>query len=385
MIGKLRPVGSHVPLPLKKEGGSVPPWELPYRTYFMGSGTEALSAAIKIAIRRKPRILKPEVVVPAYGCPDLIAAIVAQGAKPVLVDLEPNSSFMNEDGIRQAISSSTVAVVGVGFLGITERLELLAHICCENRLFLIEDSAQCFPPARKHSLADCIVLSFGRGKPINLMGGGALLVRRAIAEDANATLGSYPLKLLKVDAVWHIRRVVFNLLLGRISYDLLERLPQLRIGETRFNRIEKIVRLKVPVSLLLKGIQDFRLRPRIHLKYDQQLSALETKGWVMLSRNLHKADGAADSQVMLRYPLLAPDRETRNRAIQMLNSRGIGASKFYERPIAEIEGVGEFLPRGHYPVAKDISERLLTLPTHEDVKQHHIDLIDEILSSISQN
>ena len=149
---------------------------------FTRSGTEALSLAVRFAIADHSCVDSPEVLMPAYGCPDLVAAVIAQGATPVLVDLADHQTpFMSIHGVEAAITCNTVAIIAVGFLGLPERLEALADVARANTLLLIEDSAQCFPPKSIEAgcyLADLIVLSFGRGKPINLMGGGALLIRK---------------------------------------------------------------------------------------------------------------------------------------------------------------------------------------------------------------
>lgn len=379
MVGKLRPVGSRVPLPESREGFSSP-WDTFYRTQFMGSGTEALSAAISMAVGRAPRVSKPEVIIPAYGCPDLVAAIVAQGAKPVLVDLEPDLPCMSASGVLQAVTSSTVAVVGVGFLGIPERLELLSEICHENNLILIEDSAQCFPPeSSRKPLADFVVLSFGRGKPINLMGGGALLVRNETFTDCADTLGKYSVRQLKINFLWFTKRAVFNALMSRISYYFLERLPFLGIGATRFHQLESISRLEMPVSLFQAGLREFWSRPHVQSHYQSKLEPLEAADWIFLEKKAAGVPGNNGRQRLLRYPVLAPDIETRDRALTALNSAGIGASVFYGAALPDIDGLEIFLEQRDCPIAREFSSRLLTLPAHEDVEMSDIELVAEVL------
>src|SRR5690606_29642783 len=50
------------------------------------------------------------------------------------------------------------------------------------KTLLIEDSAQWFPEPLDAPLltGDVVVLSFGRGKPVSLLGGGALLVEESL-------------------------------------------------------------------------------------------------------------------------------------------------------------------------------------------------------------
>ena len=387
MKGKLRPVGSPVPFPRIRERQELP-WAAFYHTEFMGSGTEALSLAVAVAIRRHPQLSTPEVIIPAYGCPDLVSAIVAQGAKPVLVDLLPNAPHMNDAGVREAITPSTVAVVGVGFLGIPERLEELSGICREHNLLLIEDSAQCLPPASAtKSYADLVVLSFGRGKPINLMGGGALLIRSDLAELAKEAVGQYPVAVLKVGTKWLVKRLVFNLLMMRLPYYVLERLPFLGIGETRFHRLETISRLDLPERVLQAGLRDFQLRPLIHQRYDTELAGLEARGWKCLTSDKSETPLNDLQQLvpLLRYPVLAPCTDLRDRALAVLNSAGIGASAFYERTLPQIDGVEAAVEGRDYPVASDFASRLLTLPTHENVTSADVKLMGRILFGVAES
>ena len=196
-LSKLRPVGSRVPLPVSVYSISGTPWAERYDSVFVNSGTAALSLAVKLSLRKKRIQQSPEVVLPAYGCPDLIAAVVAQGARPVLVDLAQGRPWMNLEAVENAITDNTVAIIAAGFVGIPERLFALRAIADKNNVALIEDSAQVFPPySCSNGLADYLVLSFGRGKPINLMGGGALLIRKdhagEIALNSPGVLGTLP-------------------------------------------------------------------------------------------------------------------------------------------------------------------------------------------------
>ena len=95
-----------------------------YQPHYFASGTAALAAAITAAIRLKA-IDKPEVILPAYGCPDLISAVVFAGAKPVLVDFETDRPWMDLEQLLTKIRAQTVAIIAVNLFGISERLEQL--------------------------------------------------------------------------------------------------------------------------------------------------------------------------------------------------------------------------------------------------------------------
>lgn len=385
MLGKLRPAGSRVPRPGCSSGHKLI-WEDHYRSEFTGSGTEALSIAVAIAMAHKPEVREPEVIIPAYGCPDLVSAIVAQGAKPVLVDILPESPCMNDAQVRDIITTETVAVVGVDFLGISERLDVLSQVCRDRNLFLIEDSAQNFPPASSdRPLADLVVLSFGRGKPINLMGGGALLIRREIVDRSLAVLGHYPLSQVVAGLSWKLKRSVFNLLMARLPFFILEKMPFLGIGETRFRKLRTISRLELPEALLSSAIRDFGARPLIHKLYDREFQSIEALGWTLLGKQA--SDPACDDtdRPRLRYALLAPNNELRDQALRLLNSSGIGASAFYGKILPRLQGVDEVLKVAHFPCADDFASRLMTLPCHEDVKESDVTLIANIIRGLAHD
>ncbi len=385
MTGMLRPVGSRVPVP--HSGTTLRlPWEDNYRTWYMGSGTQALSAAVLLAISRTSlEDSTPEVILPAYGCPDLVAAVVAQGARPVLVDLLPGRPFMDIEKLSQALSAATVAVIAAGFLGVPEQLSLLAGICREHGVWLIEDSAQCFPPdcARK-PIADCVVLSFGRGKPINLMGGGALLIRDDHSGAAADVLFSLPEERLEIGWKWKAKRQIFNFLLGRFGYGLLRRIPFLGLGTTVYKPLLRLCRMPLPVGLLEAGIRGVGNRPAIAVSYVRELEFLWQRGWKPFMDNEVFGNKGA-GQVTLRYGLLAPDRGARDKAIEALNNVGIDANAFYGRILPDIEDAPGVLvgSAGDFPNAVSFADRLITLPSHEDVTNRDLSVIAAVLDKIT--
>ncbi|UCB54712.1 MAG: DegT/DnrJ/EryC1/StrS family aminotransferase, partial [Thiotrichales bacterium] len=179
MFYQLPPAGNPINLTATAEPGLfLDSFFSPYQPRFFASGTAALAAVIIAAIRLK-NVTRPEVVLPAYGCPDLVSAVVYAGAKPVLVDLEPDRPWMDLAQLSGKITAHTVAIVATDLFGISERIDAIRPIARQAGAMLIEDSAQAFPGARESDIwgGDCVVLSFGRGKPVSLLGGGVVLFR----------------------------------------------------------------------------------------------------------------------------------------------------------------------------------------------------------------
>lgn len=381
MHGKLRPVGSRVPLPSSVAVSM--PWDSAYEAEYCASGTDALAMAIGLAILARPGVEKPEVIIPAYGCPDLVAAIVSQGAEPVLVDLVPETPFMDLHQLSEAVTDRTVAVVGVGLLGIPERLEELAEICNDHSLALIEDSAQCFPPhSTRQRVADFVVLSFGRGKPINLMGGGAMLHRGSLTGEQQRYLEGLPKEKIQTGFLWRVKRVLFNLLMSRIGYLLLERVPGLGLGKTRFEPHGVVTRREIPAGLLSAGLKHQSVRSSPHVLYEQELQCLERAGWVLLGRERFRTAGMSAENPRLRFAVLTPDGATRDEVVRELNAAGVGSNGLYEVALPGVDGIPLSKPQHEFPVAADFAARLLTLPCHEDVTGADVRRIAGILRAV---
>lgn len=382
MLSKLRPVGSHVPLATNDR--VVMPWEGIYDAEYFASGTDALAMAVELSVLRKPSIEQPEVIIPGYGCPDLVAAVVCAGAKPVLIDLVEDSPFLDDTLLLAGITDFTVAVVAVGFLGIPERLESLSAICSNYDLYLIEDSAQCFPPTScSKALADLVVLSFGRGKPINLMGGGVLLCMGRFSVDARRTIEQYPKESGRYERIWGFKRAVFNFLLGRFYFALMEKIPFLGIGVTKFTPHIQIKRREIPECLIGGGVKEYWCRPLVHKWYDHHSLCLERLGWKIILASSDNVAQVKDSTPRLRYAVLAPSRVIRDACVIKLNSAGISANDFYGKALCAVSGVAPLIDDANLPSAESFASRLLTLPCHEDVTPEDVKCVVEILKRTS--
>ena len=385
-FSKLRPVGSRVPLPTADSGVLALPWAKHYDSVFVNSGTAALSLAVKLSVNGRHTLQSPEVILPAYGCPDLVAAVLAQGARPVLVDLAEGRPWMNLDAVENAVTNNTVCIIAVGFLGIPERLRALRRVADKAGIALIEDSAQVFPPfSSGNGLADFLILSFGRGKPINLMGGGALLIRKDHGQKSAGVLRVLPELEITAGASWRFKRWLFNLLLTRPLYGVMERIPFLGIGQTVFHPLVSVNRQAPVEGLLEAGINGFNNRKDNRYAYSDALQKLTGKGWVQLAPECfgEALEGLVPaSPNLLRYPLLAPCRKIRDQSLVALNRNGIGASAFYGQALPAIGGISELVAAAAsaFPCACDFAERLITLPAHEDVCIEDIQCIAGILS-----
>jgi hypothetical protein len=203
------------------------------------------------------------------------------------------------------------------------------------------------------------------------MGGGALLVRKDRWPQLSPVLHTYPVRPLTINLSWYLRRLVFNLLLSRLPYALMEKLPFLHLGETRLHLLGDICRLDLPGKLVVSGIENYWQCKSWREVYDGELRFLDQYGWIRV-RTMH-SDPEDRTTPSLRYALLAPTRGSRDLLVARLNEMGIAGSMFYGKPLSEIRGVSERITgQKDFPVAREFSSRLLTLPCHEGVTNRDI-------------
>jgi dTDP-4-amino-4,6-dideoxygalactose transaminase len=383
---KQRPVGNRVP----RYGYPDPNqanWSGDYKAIFLDSGTSALSSAVRLAIDARKPAGTPEVLMPAYGCPDLIAAVVAQGAIPVLVDLISNRPWMDLVQVEAAITGNTVAIVAVNFLGIPERLPQLSKIAKGNSIHLIDDSAQCFPPTTEtEPFADSIIFSFGRGKPINLMGGGALLVRKGLESDASLLLSKCKTLATPGAFMWSMKRALMNILIGRLPYSFLTRLSFLKLGETRYKPLQAIQKIEYLEGPLHSGIQGLLARPAYQLEYDRQLQKwAETAGCLLLApvcKSENDLFKARYCYPLLRYAVLLDDKCERDSLLNLFEQEGLGINALYGRALPEVDEVADTIPKLRVVSAmnaQSFAERLLVLPAHDSISSDQVVKISQIL------
>jgi len=203
------------------------------------------------------------------------------------------------------------------------------------------------------------------------MGGGALLFKDKDALMAASLFEGLPVRTVVCNPTWHLKRALFHTLMGRFLYGIMQRIPMLHLGETRFHPLGDITRLAIPPGLILNGISAFERSKMISQELQENLSFLAEQGWVLLP-NEQGGEPRAERQRInkaLRFAMLAPDRTQRDSALSALQGAAIGANELYGVILPMVEGVDNHLEPspGNYPNARSFAERLITLPCHNDV------------------
>lgn len=150
----------------------------------VANGTDALHLALRaLGIGHGD-----EVITTAHTFIATAAAIVATGARPAFVDIDPDTCTIDPRMIERALTDRTKAIVPVHLFGQPADMDPIKDIARRRGLYVIEDAAQAhgaeYQGVRTGALGDVACFSFYPGKNLGAYGdGGAITTNNAaIAE-----------------------------------------------------------------------------------------------------------------------------------------------------------------------------------------------------------
>ena len=142
--------------------------------------THSCTAALEIAALLCELEPGDEIIMPSYTFVSTANAFVLRGAKPVFVDIRPDTLNIDEKLIEQAITPKTRAIVPVHYAGVACEMDSIMDIARKHRLIVVEDAAQgidaCYKGQALGSIGDLGCFSFHETKNFISGEGGALAV-----------------------------------------------------------------------------------------------------------------------------------------------------------------------------------------------------------------
>lgn len=354
-------------------------WKSHYPSYgaiFFRSGTEALGYVLDQALRSL-RAGQNNVLVPAYGCPDIVAAVLYAGAHPVLVDILPDKWGYDFEDLDRKLRRSGGVVVAVDLFGLGAQYNEISVLANKYGIEVVLDSAQFVAPnGQFFDNARQIVWSFGRGKPVNLLGGGALLSKIDCWDEKLSMFKGESGIGRRYLGKWSGK--LHNRIVRSRSYSVVSRFPLFGVGRTVYSSCKDAVILPGDFVCRLAPALEVRksaVDNRVAMHLWELINGFATKG--LCTQLLDKREG--DLNKLLRFPFLARDKEERNILVKSLNHCGLGASIMYGASLPEVANMPLVAKRqGQFSGADLFAQRLLTLPIHELVTENHLDKIEEI-------
>jgi dTDP-4-amino-4,6-dideoxygalactose transaminase len=350
-----------------------------------GSGTMALAAAVSAA-RARCGVERPKVALAAYGCPDLVSAILFAGAEPLFIDLVDGGLGMDTAQLgRHALDQNDLcAIIGTDLFGISEDWATLRDLAERHGLLLIQDSAQSFQRRENYTenmYGDVVVHSFGRGKPICMLAGGALLVSShndssftdaLLKFDENADVSQTRTSRLKIAA--------YNALVRPRPYSIVAAVMGDKLGQTVFKPLMSVEKLS--------DIDIRRINVAVEHYWRQHVDAYSGVAQVVADL-ARRANGQMQAvtpcepaeyreRVFSRFVLMAKSPQLRDDLILELRRRGITATPMYARTLPEICG-SPWADTGRYPIATVVARQLMTLPVHDRITETDIAAMNDSL------
>ena len=305
----------------------------------VASGTDALLIALRAAG------VEPgdEVIVPAFSFFATAGTVMTIGARPVFVDINPDTYLIDVSAIEAVITPNTKAIIPVHLYGQPADMDEIMSIAQKHGLKVIEDNAQAIGAVYKRkktaAIGDIGCLSFFPSKNLGAYGDGGMVTTNddGVAEKV---------RMLRVHG-W--KKKYFPEMLGYNS-----RLDEMQAA---------VLRVK------LKYLDTWNAR-RIEIAhtYSQTLSNFGLK-----------VPAEAPDRTHIYHLYIVPF-ENRDEVQQRLKEAGIASAVYYPQPLHLAEPSREFgRGEGQCPVSEECSKTLLALPVYPDMTATQI---EEVLAAV---
>jgi dTDP-4-amino-4,6-dideoxygalactose transaminase len=323
--------------------------------FSLSSGTAALLVTLTAL---KSLSSRREVVMPAFTCYSVAAAVVHAGLTPVLCDVDAETFDFDEGQLARLVRDRTLCVIAHHLFGVPAAIATVRGLCERHGAFLVEDAAQALGidanGARLGTLGDAGIFSFGRGKHVTCGSGGMVVTNSApIAAAVGRQYASIAAPPRGRQAIEFLKTVLMLIFIRPWLYWVPAALPWLGLGRTTYPSRIAVNRLSGFQSGLLR-----RWRLRLERSNDARQAAVSYFARALSLRE------SAEARPYLRLPVVAPDARTRQRVCALAERRGLGIAVAYPTPINEIPEIAPAFDGQRFPSASRLSERLLTLPTH---------------------
>ncbi len=120
-----------------------------------------------------------EVIVPPYTFISTVSSILANGAIPVFVDVDPKTFQMDPAKIEAQITPRTKAIMVVHILGLPSDMNAIMAIAKKHKLLVVEDACQAHLAEYNHqkvgTFGDAGCFSFQNSKNLPIGEGGAIV------------------------------------------------------------------------------------------------------------------------------------------------------------------------------------------------------------------
>jgi dTDP-4-amino-4,6-dideoxygalactose transaminase len=312
----------------------------------VNTGTAALHSAVMASGVKQG----DEVILPSFTFVATAEAVVLAGGKPVFADIDAETYNLSPSVVEKSITKNTKAILPVDLYGFSADMKPIREIAAKHDLALVEDAAQAhgatYAGKPAGSFADATCWSLYASKNITTGEGGVITTNNDQIDET--------LRMIRT----HGEKAKYaSLMLGN-NYRMSE--IQAAIGNVQLEKLP---------SFLAKRRQNARQLTKILEKTSKLILPCESKdrhhSWYLYTARLRDS------------------KETeRNKIVEELKKKGIGAEVYYINPVHQMPFYRENFGSAKLPETDKASKQVFSLPIHPGVTAEQVDYIGKTLLSL---
>lgn len=326
---------------------------------------------------------KDTVLIPAYTCYSVPSAIIRAGLKVRLCDTAPGALDFDFDRLELELDNPRLlCVIPTHLFGIPADVERLRTLIKQRNIFILEDAAQAMGGwwncRKAGTLGDIGLFSMGRGKAFSTVEGGIILtdnqlIGQALEKCLADVKGYGKFDCLKLV----LNAVALSVFIDPKIYWLPQSLPFLKLGKTHFNPSFPIRRLSSFQAGMAKNWKSALNK----LAAARSVTAKKIAVYGMQPVGI----GKGKFPDLIRFPVLLADAATKKKILLKGERMGLGLSAGYPDSIDGIDELRDFFDGSTFPEAKNIAERLVTVPVHRFVNERDVKNITQLFKGQYSN
>jgi perosamine synthetase len=347
------------------------------------TGRAALTVLLR-SLKRGERH-RDEVIIPAYTCYSVAAAVVRAGLRPRIVDISDRTLDFEWRRLEAADTRNVLAIIATNLYGMPSNMPRLLAFARQRELVLIDDAAQAFGATVEGracgTWGDAGIYSFDKGKNVAAIEGGLIVTNDdCLGQTAAAAVHWLPGPHSADIVSMLVKLGVYSTLLRPSLYWIPNAIPQLGLGQTVYDTSYDLETYNRPLAALaltmLRRLDEFTAVRRANAAW------LRTE-LAQLPRITLVEPTPGSEPVYLRFPILAEQPAIRDSLVHALNAAGIGATASYPRSVAEIADLaacaGDCTDAA---VGQSVATRIVTLPTHPFVRRSDLQRMANVIRCI---
>jgi len=308
----------------------------------VNTGTAALHSAIA-AVGMKSG---DEAILPSFTFVATAEAIVLAGGKPVFADIDPETYDLAPEAIEKAITSKTKLILPVDLYGLPADMKPIKKIAQKHNLRVVEDAAQAhgssYLEKSPGAFADAACWSLYASKNMTTGEGGIVTTNDDKVAEVTRMIRT------------HGERAKYSSEMLGCNYRMSE--IQAAIGVEQLKKLPNFVAKRRENAKRLTEVLSKSNRLCLPHEFEG-----ETHGWYLYTVRLYHGQKAE-----------------RNKILEQLREKGIGAEAYYVNPVHLMPFYRTFGTIS-LPETEKAADQVFSLPIHPGVTGSELDFIGKIV------